>query len=117
MIPIRLSRNAANYIRREADYLRGRNPMAARNFALAIRSAKRMLQSFPEAGNRMHGLQVAGNRTLVAGDYLLEYAFDGVQIDVVSVRHGRMSTPSPDIDIDDDLGDDVDDVSDTKPTP
>lgn len=75
-----------------------------------------MLQNFPEAGNRMHGLQIAGNRTLVAGDYLLEYSFDGSCVDVTSIRHGRMSMPTPDIDIDDDLGDDSEHLSDTKPT-
>jgi plasmid stabilization system protein ParE len=117
MIPIRLSTNAANYIRRETEYLRQRNPVAARNFSLAIKNAKRMLQSFPESGNRMHGLQIAGNRTLVAGDYLLDYSFDGSVVEVTSIRHGRMLMPAPDIDIDDDLGEDFGDLSDTKPTP
>jgi len=117
MIPIKLSKNAANYIRRETEYLRQRNPVAARNFSLAIKNAKRMLQTFPEAGNRMHGLQIAGSRTLVAGDYLLEYSFDGSRVEVSSVRHGRMLIPAPDIDIDGDLGDDFDDRSDIKPTP
>lgn len=65
----------------------------------------------------MHGLQVAGNRTLVAGDYLLEYAYDGTMIDIVGVRHGRIAVPMPDIDMDDDLGDDIGDRSDTKPKP
>ena len=117
MIRIKLSKNAANYIRSEAEYLRQRNPMAARNFSLAIKNAKRMLQTFPESGNRMHGLLIAGNRTLVAGDYLLEYSFAGALIEITSVRHGRMSMPVPDIDIDDDLGEDFSDLSAKKPKP
>lgn len=72
MIRIRLSKDAASYIREETEYLRQRNPMAAGSFAVAIKNAKRMLQSFPESGSRIHGLQMAGNRTLVAGDYLLD---------------------------------------------
>jgi plasmid stabilization system protein ParE len=107
MIPIRLSRNAADYIRRETAYLRQRNPAAARDFLDAIKNAKRMLQSFPEAGNRMHGLQIAGSRTLVAGDYLLDYAYDGLRIDVTAVRHGRMRLPTPDIGIDEGPGEDT----------
>lgn len=103
MIPIRLSKDAANYIRNESEYLHQRNPAAARNFSLAIKNAKRMLQSFPDSGNHMHGLQIAGSRTLVTGDYLLDYSYDGSQIEVTCIRHGRMLTPTPDVEIDDDL--------------
>ena len=110
MIPIRLSKAAADYIRKETDYLRQRNPMAARNFSLEIKDAKRMLQSFTESGNHMHGLQIAGNRTLVTGDYLFDYSFDGWRIEVTSIRHGRMLMATPDIDIEDDLGEDFDNV-------
>ncbi|WP_313617363.1 type II toxin-antitoxin system RelE/ParE family toxin [Agrobacterium sp.] len=103
MTPVKLSRDAANYVRAESEYLRQRNPVAAKKFSLAMKNAKRTLQSFPEAGNRMHGLQVAGSLTLVAGDYLLDYIYDGSQVDVILIRHGRMLTPTPDVDIDSDL--------------
>jgi plasmid stabilization system protein ParE len=105
MIPIRLSRDAANYIRREAEYLRERSPTAAKNFSRAIKKAKRLLQDFPQSGNQMHGLQIAGNRTLVTGDYLLDYSYDGVQIEITTIRHGRMTVAVPDLDIDTDLED------------
>jgi plasmid stabilization system protein ParE len=117
MIRVKLSKDAATYVRAESEYLRKRNPAAARNFSLAMKSAKRMLQSFPEAGNRMHGLQIAGSLTLVVGDYLLDYIYDGFQVDVILIRHGRMLTPTPDVDIDSDLEDGLDSVSeDTKPS-
>ncbi|WP_186392799.1 MULTISPECIES: type II toxin-antitoxin system RelE/ParE family toxin [unclassified Pannonibacter] len=116
MIPIRLSKDAADYVRKETDYLRQRNPAAARNFSQAIKNAKRMLQSFPESGNKTHGLQIAGNRVLVAGDYLIEYSYDGSEIDVTTIRHGRMLMPTPDVDVDNDLNDDIDPApGDTKP--
>jgi plasmid stabilization system protein ParE len=51
MIPVRLSRNAADYVRREAEYLRARNPAAARKFADDIKQARKILQTFPDAGN------------------------------------------------------------------
>ena len=111
MIPIRLSKDAATYIRKEAEYLRQRNPVAARNFSSAIKNARRMLQSFPELGNRMHGLQLAGGRTLVAGDYLLDYFFDGSRIEITSIRHGRMLVAVPDIDSENETGEEPDKAS------
>lgn len=105
MIPVRLSRDAANYVRREAEYLRQHNPMAARKFSVIMKNVRRMLQSFPEAGNRMHGLQITGSLTFVAGDYLLDYIYDGSQIDIIAIRHGRMLTPTPDPDLDSDVED------------
>ena len=51
----------------------------------------------------MHGLQIAGSLTLVVGDYLLDYLYDGSQVDVILVRHGRMLTPTPDVELDIDL--------------
>jgi plasmid stabilization system protein ParE len=103
MKPIRLSKNAADYIRIEAHYLRQRSPAAAGKFAAAITEARRTLQTFPEAGNRTHGLQLAGGLTLVVGDYLIDYLYDGDQVDILTIRHGRMQVPSPDLSIDADL--------------
>jgi plasmid stabilization system protein ParE len=109
MIPVRLSRDAANYVRREADYLRRYSPIATRRFSQAIKEAKRLLQNFPEAGNHMHGLQVAGDRTLVSGDYLLRYSFDGFRVNIVSIRHGRTVVQTPDLE---DIPSDDDDLDD-----
>lgn len=107
MIPVRLSRDAANYARREAEYLRQRNPAAARNFSRAIKNARQLLQEFPKAGNLHHGLQIVGGRTLVAGDHLLDYTFEGGVIEIIAIRHGRMLMPTPDIDMPDiDMDDD-----------
>jgi plasmid stabilization system protein ParE len=103
MIQVRLSSDAAKYVRAESEYLRHRNPAAAKRFSLAMKNAMRMLQNFPESGNRMHGLQIAGSLTLVVGDYLLDYIYDGVHVDVILIRHGRMQAPMPDLDIGDDL--------------
>ncbi|MBY5363517.1 hypothetical protein HFO97_26915 [Rhizobium leguminosarum] len=56
----------------------------------------------------MHGLQIAGNRSLVTGDDLLDYSYDGQQIEVTSIRHGRMVVQTPDIDLEEDLEDEND---------
>lgn len=98
MIPVRLSRNAANYLRRETEYLRRRNVAAARGFVDAIKEARLLLQTFPEAGNQAHALQLAGNRVLVVGDYLIEYTSGGTHIDITSIRHGRTALKAPPVD-------------------
>lgn len=100
MIPVEFSKLAANLVLKEGAYLRKHSPIAARNFLLAIKKAKQILQDHPECGNRMHGLQVAGGRTLVMGDYLLDYFYDGVQIHVTNMRHGRTVNNLPAIDDD-----------------
>jgi plasmid stabilization system protein ParE len=98
MISVRLSRHAADYLRRETDYLRRRNPAAARNFVDAIKDARRLLQTFPDAGSQAHALQLAGNRVLVVGDYLIEYARGDTHVDITSIRHGRTMIKTPPVD-------------------
>lgn len=100
MIPIKLSKLSADFVRREGQYLRQYSVTAAQKFAYAIKNAKNMLQKFPESGNRMHGLTIKGGRTLVAGDYLIDYMFDGKQIDITNIRHGRTVMLTPDVDDD-----------------
>ncbi|MFN3502110.1 type II toxin-antitoxin system RelE/ParE family toxin [Allorhizobium sp. NPDC080224] len=106
MKTIRLSHKAADYIRQESAYLKDRSPAAARTFALAMKRARSLLQDFPEAGNTLHGLQIAGFRTLVVDNYLIDYRADDETVDIVTIRHGRMQQPMPDID-DADTSDDM----------
>ncbi len=114
MIPVRLSRDAANYVRKEAEYLRHHSPAAARKFSQAVKEARELLRTFPQVGNHMHGLQISGNRTLVVGDYLLDYSYDylldysydGEAIEVTSIRHGRTVAQTPDLELDAGLDDD-----------
>lgn len=105
MIHIRLARDAAAYVRQESLYLRKRNPAAARKFAHALKQARVTLLAFPEAGNRLHGLTHAGGRSLVFGDYILDYIYEHPWIDIVTIRHGRMHGPMPDLDSDPGLDD------------
>ncbi len=106
MKSVRLSRKAADYIRQESAYLRDRNPAAARAFAQTMKRARSLLQDFPDAGNTRHGLQIAGFRTLVVDDYLIDYRRGDLSVDIVSIRHGRMQVPMPVIED----GDTVDDA-------
>ncbi|PLK69625.1 hypothetical protein C0V73_19185 [Rhizobium sp. TH135] len=105
MISIRLSRKAADYVRRESTYFRERSPSAAKAFVQSMKRARTLLQDFPHAGNTMHGLQIAGFRTLVVGEYLLDYRLRDAVIEIVAIRHGRMQIAMPEIDDPDTLAD------------
>lgn len=98
MRSVRLSRRAANHVRRESAYLSQHSPAAARAFAQAMKRARILLQEFPEAGNTQHGLQIAGFRTLVVGAYLIDYRLGNAFVDIAAIRHGRMQIPMPDLD-------------------
>ncbi|MBU2329057.1 MAG: type II toxin-antitoxin system RelE/ParE family toxin [Alphaproteobacteria bacterium] len=100
MISIRLSRRASDYMRRESAYLLGRHPSAARTFVQSMNRARALLREFPDIGNQTHGLQIAGFRTLVVGDYLIDYRRLGDLIEIANIRHGRMHIPVPDADDD-----------------
>lgn len=99
---VRLSRSAANFLRRETDYLRSRSPAAATRFVSRIQEAKRNLQRFPEIGSEERELPIEGARTWVIGDYLLDYVRDGDVIEIVTIRAGQMKPPMTDFEPDDD---------------
>lgn len=60
MTRVTVSKEAANFFRSEAAYLRSRNPHAAQSFSETIRRAKDVLRTFADAGNVTHGLQIDG---------------------------------------------------------
>jgi len=45
----------------------------------------------------MHGLQIKGGLTLVVGDYLLDYVPSDREIEIHTVRHGRMLMKTPNV--------------------
>lgn len=98
MTKIKLSIEAAEFVRGETAYLRQRNPSAAKNFGMIVRRAKETLSTFQAAGNSMHGLNVAGGLTLVVESYLFDYISDGDTVDILAIRHGRMLQSKPDLD-------------------
>jgi len=51
----------------------------------------------------MHSLQFAGSRSLIAGNYLIDHAYDGPKVDILSIRHERIRMRTPDIEADEDL--------------
>jgi plasmid stabilization system protein ParE len=96
----RLSAEAAAYLRAEANYLRSHSPNAARAFLAAILEARRNLTSFPDIGSARGRLPIPGARTLVVGAYLLDYVLVDDVIQIVSVRHGRQQSLTPEVEDD-----------------
>lgn len=109
---VKLSRSAAEYLRKETKYLKGRNPTAAIKFTNRIREAKRNIQQFPNMGSSERQIPIPGAQTWVTGEYLLDYIFDRETIEIITIRSGRMSPPIISADIDDELEVDADYTAD-----
>lgn len=62
MTRVKVSKDAADFVRSEAAYLRRRNPHAARSFADTVRRAKEVLRTFVDAGNVTHVKSMVGLR-------------------------------------------------------
>lgn len=97
MTRVKVSKEAANFVRSEAAYLRRRNPHAAQSFADIVRRAKDVLKTFADAGNVTHGLQIDGGLTLVVDAYLFDYMREDGDVNIIAVRHGRMLQLTPNI--------------------
>jgi plasmid stabilization system protein ParE len=70
---VTVSTAAAEFIRKEARYLKERSPQAARNFLEDVRGIKRQLSLFPESGpfNTFPGY--IGSRKIVMGNHVVMY--------------------------------------------
>ncbi len=91
----------------ETSYLLRRKPSSARGFSRLVKRARETLATFGEAGNATHGLQVAGGLTLVIGDDLFDYTREDDIVNIIAIRHGRMSQAKPDLDDGNDLDPDI----------
>ncbi|WP_137156054.1 type II toxin-antitoxin system RelE/ParE family toxin [Rhizobium sp. FKL33] len=98
MTKIKVSREAADFVRNETACLRRRNKNAAQSFLDAIRRAKTVLATFEDAGNRTHGLQIKDGRTLVVDAYLFDYLLEQGPVQILAIRRGRMPMITPEID-------------------
>ena len=103
MTQVRISREAADYIRKETAYLKRLNPSSARSFSQIVKRAREALRTFQGAGNTMHGLQVTGGLTLVVEDYLFDYTRESGIVNILAVRHGRMLQLKPDLNDENDV--------------
>ncbi len=84
-----LSPGARDYIKSEADYLRARNPQAARDFVENLRRLKEHLSTLPKLGRVSEELPMLGVFRFVQGSYLIDYEVRAATVVILSIRHGH----------------------------
>ena len=92
---------ALDDVARLARFLRPKSPAAARRAVNAIRRGARLIESYPEAGIPIEGLDVIYRELPVAfgnSGYFVYYRSDGDSVSILAVRHasevGYQSPPS-----------------------
>lgn len=92
MPQVTFSPAALRDLERLREFLRPKNPTAARRAAAAIAEAVRMLGRHPQMGRPAEDME-PGTRELVIffGDsgYLALYRFDGCQVTILALRHQK----------------------------
>ncbi len=89
MAKVRLSGPARVYLRNEAHYLRQRSRPAAEAFLSRLVEARKNLGLFPQMGFEKEGLPVRETRSLVVGDYILDYEIRGEDVYITAIRPGQ----------------------------
>jgi plasmid stabilization system protein ParE len=89
MAKVRLSGPVREYLIREAHYLRQRSQPAAEAFLARMRETRRNLARFTQMGFEKEGLPIAGSRSLVVGDYVVDYDLYGEDVYITAIRPGR----------------------------
>lgn len=97
---VRLSEEARKFLATETEYLRQRNPAAARKLVERMRQARRNLGDFPNMGSAAEDGPLPGTRSLVIDQYILTYDVSAKSVEVTAIRHGRMQVPTPDVEED-----------------
>ncbi len=95
-----LSRSAADYIRKEAAYLRGHSRAAGEAFVARVKAVRRDLTAFAEAGQL---LPVPSVRRLIREGYRFDYRIRPDVIEIVAVSSSvntPLDMPSDDPDFD-----------------
>lgn len=100
---VRLSRSAADYVRQEATYLRQHSRAAAERFLQKVKSVRRDLAIFAEAGFSEDEHPVPGMRRFIRDGYRFDYRVTETDIEVADIS-SSVNTPllNPSDDDDDD---------------
>lgn len=102
---VTLSPAATAYVRREAAYLKDRQPLAARAFLDDLKRLRARLESFPALGQMSPDLPYPGMHRLVMGAYMVAYRHRPAEILILSIRHGRERPPG--LPVDDEIEDEA----------
>jgi plasmid stabilization system protein ParE len=92
MPQVRWSEAALQDIGRLSDFLAAKNPEAARRAIQTIRRGVKALTTHPEIGRPVEGMLPEFREWIIEfgqGAYVALYHFDGRQVVVLAIRHGR----------------------------
>lgn len=97
---VTLSPNAAEYVKREARYLKSGSLRAAQQFSDDLKRLRQGLQRFPEMGKFNEEIPIPGILRFVMGSYLIDYKILEDEILIFAIRHGRERPPGVELDDD-----------------
>lgn len=100
---VRLARQAADYLRQEALYLRRHSPAAAQRFLDGVKSVRRDLTQYSHAGFVETSLPLPGMRRMIRDGYRYDYSVAGGIVEIVAISSSvntPLSGPSDDPDFD-----------------
>ena len=92
MPPLKWTQSALRDIARRHDFLAEQNRDAARRAIQTIRAGVKALEKHPEIGRPVEDLPPQFREWVIEfgqGAYLALYHFDGVEVAILTVRHGR----------------------------
>jgi plasmid stabilization system protein ParE len=92
MPQVRWSQAALRDVARLNDFLASKSPDAARRAIQTIRRGMKALTTHPEIGRPVQGMLPEFREWVIDfghGAYVALYHFDGKQVAVLAVRHGR----------------------------
>lgn len=97
---VTLSPGAADYVKREARYLKSGSLRAAQHFSDDLKRLRQALSRFPEMGKLNDETPIPGVLRFVMGAYLVDYEIRQNEVLILVIRHGRERPPSVELDDD-----------------
>jgi toxin ParE1/3/4 len=85
------TRNALTHLWEIAEYIRARNPSAARRVHQQIRTATRRLVRHPRSARMVPEIAQERVRELIVGDYRILYELTETQVEILAIVHGPRS--------------------------
>ena len=83
---VRLSPEAAKWLKAEISYTADRNPAAAKRVADRLRAARETLSDYPMIGPEGW---IPGTRRVVMGPFILTVRIRGDIVEIAAIRHAR----------------------------
>ena len=96
---VKMSPEAAKWLKGEISYIADRSPAAARKVADRLRAARETLADYPMIGPEGW---IPGTRRVVAGPYVLTIRVRANTVEIAAIRHARQGDAYAPVEILDD---------------